>query len=497
MFKNLNSRFLNRFLRVYRKGGIKDVTVSLSKFRRSRYGIFFDTVFVFYLFFLYRRLYYADIADVEEETNDQKTYFKDIIGIEEYKADVLEIVDCLKNAKDYEKIGANVPKGVLLHGKPGTGKTMLAKAMANESGVKFFYKSGSEFEGKYVGSGSNKIKELFEKARKQSPSIIFIDEIDSIGGKRDTEGIMGSSDALNQLLTEMDGFTKNENVIVIGATNRLRSLDDALLRPGRFDKIVTIPIPSDKSRKKILDHYLNKVVLSGELNREKLVGDTKGFTGAELKNLVNLAALRAVEKELKGVGDEELKYAFDRITLGNKRNEEEQEAKLRLAYGEAGMAVTALLAGQGASLRKISLLRRKNKGNKNPLVSGELSGIYTQNLINQRIQVLMGCRASEELFYKGGEMSLRCGDQMKAATALSYKLERDFGNKTIMMTGQGGSERRRAEEDRRVDSRLLSLYRSTLGMLKENRDSVKRVALELFHKGSLTVKEVHRLRGRW
>lgn len=445
-----------------------------------------------YILYKLRELSMVNSTDEDAitEPNKSEVYFKDIIGVEEYREEIQEIVDYLKNPEKYEKAGAKIPKGILLYGEPGTGKTMLAKALANESNVNFIYKSGAEFEGKYLGSGSNRIRELFRKARKNAPTIIFIDEIDAIGAKRDNPFIIKSNDAINQLLSEMDGFEKTDNIIVIGATNRLKVLDNALLRPGRFDKVVSIPAPSEGSRKKILQHYLNKIILeTKDMNLDTILEKTRGFTGADIKNLVNIAALTAVNSKKAAVGKEEFDQAIDRVLLGNiKTNESEQPYKLRTAYNEAGIAAVALLTNNIDSIHKVTISKKGKSVRKSTFTGKDMPQLFTQKFLTNQIQMLMGCRASEEIFFGNEDLSLRCGEYMKMATGLGYKYVKDMNltSDSLKTTDNSLSNATSASFNEEVNGFLKNMYNSTYDLLKKNKELVEKISLELFKKDTLT-----------
>merc|ERR1719378_210081 len=257
-------------------------------------------------------------SNIHQAEQSDKT-FDDVVGIDEAKSDLHEIVMYLKDSKRFTRLGGKLPKGVLLTGPPGTGKTLLARAIAGEAGVPFYYTSGSEFEEMFVGVGARRVRDLFDQARKRAPCIIFIDEIDAIGGSRHLKDQQAMKMTLNQLLVEMDGFEQNNGVIVIGATNFPGVLDDALTRPGRFDRHVNVPLPDIKGRQQILELYAKKIPLSKDVDLEVVARGTPGMSGADLNNLVNQAALRASVKGAKAVDLAALEYAKDKILMGAER----------------------------------------------------------------------------------------------------------------------------------------------------------------------------------
>jgi cell division protease FtsH len=296
-----------------------------------------------------------------EKTSSDVTYH-DVAGLENAKKDMQEIVEYLQEPEKFAELGANIPKGILLVGPPGTGKTLLARATAGEADVPFFSISGSEFIEMFVGVGASRVRDMFETAKKEAPAIIFIDEIDSIGRARGT-GLGGGHDereqTLNQILSEMDGFAPHESVIVIAATNRPDVLDAALTRPGRFDRQMTLDLPQKQTRRKILQIHTRQVPLDESVDLENITARTVGFSGAELQNLVNEAALLAGRKEKKTVSAEEFDEARDKILLGAEREEmmDEEEKKI-VAYHEAGHALMAKLIPKADPLQKVTIIPR-------------------------------------------------------------------------------------------------------------------------------------------
>lgn len=302
-------------------------------------------------------------ARVYDPETDEKITFAQVAGAEEEKSDLEEVVDFLKNPKKYKDLGAKIPRGILLQGPPGTGKTLLARAVAGESNVPFFSISGSEFVEMFVGVGAARVRDLFKEAREKAPSIIFIDEIDAIG-KRRSPGIGGGHDereqTLNQILTEMDGFDNDTNVIVLAATNRADVLDKALLRPGRFDRKVTINMPTLEDRKKILEVHMKGKPLDADVNLDKVASITVGFSGAELGNLLNEAAILAGKKNQKSITQEMIQKSIEKVVMGNEKKSlrmTEYEKRLT-ALHEIGHALVGKMLAHTDPVHKISILPR-------------------------------------------------------------------------------------------------------------------------------------------
>ena len=280
------------------------------------------------------------------------TKFSDVLGIDEFKEELEDIVDYLKNPEKYQDLGAYIPKGILMVGEPGTGKTLLARALAGEAECSFFYACGSEFDQIFVGSGAKGIRELFKAARENKPSMIFIDEIDSLANSRFAAKQMeGSNSTLNQILTELDGFRENEQIIIIGATNSEKTIDPAIKRPGRFDKTLQIPLPDVKGREQIIKHYLAKVKHDPKISIEDLAKKTSNYTGAELKNLINLSVIKAVRSGKKAATDDDLDFAVNRILMGVRRKtlSVTDEERYRAAIYESAKAVATLLKSGSSS----------------------------------------------------------------------------------------------------------------------------------------------------
>jgi len=296
---------------------------------------------------------------------DIKARFSDVIGIDEFKDEVQDIVDYLKNPEKYDSLGAYIPKGFLMVGSPGTGKTLIARALAGESGCSFFYACGSEFDQIFVGAGSKAIRELFAAARLKSPALIFIDEIDSLATSRSTtKQSEGSNSTLNQILTELDGFKQNEKIIIIGATNNEKSIDSAIKRPGRFDKIIRIPLPDVKGREDMINHYIGQIQHDSKLNVKDLAKKTSNYTGAEIKNLVNLSIIHAVRNKRIQATPQDFDFAFDRIIMGIRRKTltVTKEERYRTAVYESSKAVANIILNKGiSSLYKVTIMPKGDK----------------------------------------------------------------------------------------------------------------------------------------
>ena len=361
--------------------------------------------------------------------------FKDVAGLKEEKEEVQELIDFLKNPKKFTKMGARIPKGVLLVGPPGTGKTLLAKAVAGEAKVPFFYISGSDFVELFVGVGASRVRDMFKQAKQTAPCLIFIDEIDAVGRERGT-GLGGGHDereqTLNQLLSEMDGFTENEGIIIIAATNRPDVLDPALLRPGRFDRQVTVGKPDVREREEILNVHAKNKILSGSVNLKHIAERTPGYSGADLENLLNEAALLAVRRNKEAITMEEIDEASDRVLMGpakTSRKVTEYEKKI-VAYHEAGHAVSGIVLPNGEEVHKITIIPRGMAGGYTQMLpKEERTLVYTKKELEEQIITSLSGRASEQYYLK--EISTGASDDLKRATKIARSMVTEYGMSSL------------------------------------------------------------------
>jgi cell division protease FtsH len=361
--------------------------------------------------------------------SDSELSFDNVAGLENAKRDMREIVGYLKDPQRYRKLGAKIPRGILLMGPPGTGKTLLAKAVAGEANVPFFSISGSEFIEMFVGVGASRVRDMFESARKEAPSIIFIDEIDSVGRARGT-GLGGGHDereqTLNQILGEMDGFDPHEAVVVLAATNRPDVLDAALMRPGRFDRKITLDLPDRKARRAILEIHAADVPLDDDAELDRIASLTVGFSGADLENLVNEAALLCARENRETVDMESLLNARDKVVLGGKRELIiSDEEKILVAYHEAGHALVASQLPSADPLDKVSIIPRGRALGVTEQIPEEEHYNLRQSYLRDRIGVMLGGRAAEQLMF--GEVSSGAEDDLKQATRLARHMVTHWG----------------------------------------------------------------------
>ncbi len=359
-----------------------------------------------------------------------KVTFADVAGVEEAKGEVQEIIDFLKDPQKFQKLGGKIPKGVLLVGSPGTGKTLLARAIAGEAGVPFFSISGSDFVEMFVGVGASRVRDLFDQAKKNAPCIIFIDEIDAVGRHRGA-GLGGGHDereqTLNQLLVEMDGFEGNEGVIIIAATNRPDVLDPALLRPGRFDRQVVVPQPDVKGRLEILKVHTRVIPVDENVNLEQIARGTPGFSGADLANLVNEAALLAARKGKTKVENADFEAAKDKVLMGVERKSMiiSDSEKTNTAYHEAGHALVAKLTPGTDPIHKVSIIPRGRALGVTQQLPIDDRYTYSKEYLIKTLEVLMGGRAAEELALK--HMTTGAGNDIERATELARKMVTEWG----------------------------------------------------------------------
>ena len=357
--------------------------------------------------------------------------FKDVAGISEARDELKEIIDFLKHPARYSRLGGQIPKGVLLEGPPGTGKTLLAKAIAGEASVPFFSMGGSDFVEMFAGLGASRVRKLFEEAKKQAPCIIFIDEIDAIGGKRSSDYRNGSNDereqTLNALLVEMDGFGTNETIIVVAATNRSDILDYALLRPGRFDRRISLTLPDIRGRLKILQVHTAATALSGTVDLTTVARSTPGFSGAEIANLVNEAALLAARKGKQRIEQVDFEEAQDKIIMGLERKTMviDQDARRLAAYHEAGHTVLAKLLPEADPLHKTTIIPRGRSLGLTQQMPIDDHHAYTRSYLINRIKILLGGRVAEELVF--GRVTTGASNDLLGSTQIAYRLVCEFG----------------------------------------------------------------------
>ncbi|MEW6758770.1 MAG: ATP-dependent zinc metalloprotease FtsH [Acidobacteriota bacterium] len=359
-----------------------------------------------------------------------KVTFKDVAGIEEVKEELFEIIDFLKDPQKFQKLGGKIPKGVLLMGAPGTGKTLLAKAIAGEAGVPFFSISGSEFVELFVGVGASRVRDLFEQAKKNAPCIVFIDEIDAVGRNRGVGSMGGHEEreqTLNQLLVEMDGFEANEGVIIVAATNRPDVLDQALLRPGRFDRRIVVPRPDLRGREEILGVHVRPLKLGPDVVLSILARGTPGFSGADLANLANEAALRAARRGAKAVDMEDFEFAKDKVLMGTERRSmilSEADKKV-VATHEAGHAVVAYHLPNADPIHKVSIVPRGMALGVTQQLPMDDKYNYSREYLEAEIAVMLGGRTAEEIFI--GSVTTGAGNDFEKATEMAWKMVTAWG----------------------------------------------------------------------
>ncbi len=442
--------------------------------------------------------------------HQKKVTFKDVAGVEEAKEELQEIIEFLKEPQKFQKLGGRIPKGVLLVGPPGTGKTLLARAIAGEANVPFFSISGSDFVEMFVGVGASRVRDLFEQGKKNAPCIIFIDEIDAVGRHRGA-GLGGGHDereqTLNQLLVEMDGFESNEGVILIAATNRPDVLDPALLRPGRFDRRVVVARPDVRGREGILAVHVRKVPLSEDVDVSVIARSTPGFSGADLANLVNEAALSAARMNQKAVTHEDFENAKDKVLMGVARKSliiSEHEKRVT-AYHEAGHAMVAVMVEGADPLHKVTIIPRGMALGLTQQLPVDDRHTYPRLYLEGQLAIMMGGRLAEELFLD--TMTTGAGNDIEQATELARKMVCQFGMSSLgpmtfgkqeeaIFLGREIAQHRDYSEhtavaiDEEVRKFVLQGYDRAKGILSENRDALIRIAEALLERESLDAAEI-------
>ncbi|QNJ18702.1 cell division protein FtsH1 [Synechococcus sp. A18-25c] len=482
------------------------------------------------LFFLFRRAqggggggnpamnFGKSKARVQMEPSTQIT-FGDVAGIEGAKLELTEVVDFLKNPDRFTAVGAKIPKGVLLVGPPGTGKTLLAKAVAGEAGVPFFSISGSEFVEMFVGVGASRVRDLFEQAKKNAPCIVFIDEIDAVGRQRGA-GLGGGNDereqTLNQLLTEMDGFEGNTGIIIVAATNRPDVLDAALMRPGRFDRQVTVDRPDYAGRLQILGVHARGKTLAKDVDLDKVARRTPGYTGADLSNLLNEAAILAARRDLSEVSNDEISDAIERVMAGPEKKDSvmSDRRKRLVAYHEAGHALVGALMPDYDPVQKISIIPRGNAGGLTFFTPSEErmeSGLYSRTYLQNQMAVALGGRVAEEIVYGEDEVTTGASNDLQQVASTARQMITRFGmsdklGPVALGRSQGGmflgrdiaaerdfSEDTAATIDEEVSELVAVAHKRATKVLLDNRSVLDELAEMLVDQETVDAEEFQEL----
>ncbi len=460
-------------------------------------------------------------ARLQMEPSTQVT-FSDVAGVEGAKLELTEVVDFLKSPDRFTEVGAKIPKGVLLVGPPGTGKTLLAKAVAGEAGVPFFSISGSEFVEMFVGVGASRVRDLFEQAKKNAPCIVFIDEIDAVGRQRGA-GMGGGNDereqTLNQLLTEMDGFEGNSGIIIVAATNRPDVLDSALMRPGRFDRQVTVDRPDYAGRLQILNVHAKDKTLSKDVDLDKVARRTPGFTGADLANLLNEAAILAARRELDTVSNDEVGDAIERVMAGPEKKDRviSDKKKELVAYHEAGHALVGALMPDYDPVAKVSIIPRGQAGGLTFFTPSEErmeSGLYSRSYLQNQMAVALGGRVAEEIVYGEEEVTTGASNDLQQVANVARQMITKFGmsdkiGPVALGQSQGGmflgrdmsatrdfSEDTAATIDVEVSELVDTAYKRATKVLVDNRSVLDEMASMLIERETIDTEDIQDLLNR-
>jgi cell division protease FtsH len=444
----------------------------------------------------------------------KKITFLDVAGVEEAKAELQEVIDFLRDPKKYTKLGGRIPKGLLLVGPPGTGKTLLARAIAGEADVPFLSISGSDFVEMFVGVGASRVRDLFVQGKKNAPCIIFIDEIDAVGRHRGA-GLGGGHDereqTLNQLLVEMDGFESNEGVILVSATNRPDVLDPALMRPGRFDRQVVVPLPDVRGREKILEVHARKTPLTEDVNFSVIARGTPGFSGADIENLVNESVLYAARFNKDKVSMSDFEYAKDKVMMGTERKSMviSDEEKKNTAYHETGHALVARMLPGTDPIHKVTIIPRGMALGLTQQLPVDEKHAYPREFLLNNIVILLGGRAAEEIILK--DYTTGAGNDIERATGLARKMVCEWGmseaigplsygkkEEQIFLGREFASHKDYSEEtakkiDAEINQIVISSYERARGILSDNLELLNKIAIVLLEKEVLTGQELDAL----
>ena len=468
------------------------------------------------LFFLYKQIgansksmdFGKSRAKLQSDKN--KVTFENVAGLTEEKEELQELIDFLKDPKKFTKMGARIPKGVLLVGNPGTGKTLLAKAVAGEANVPFYFISGSDFVELFVGIGASRVRDMFRQAKQTAPCLIFIDEIDAVGRQRGT-GLGGGHDereqTLNQLLTEMDGFGSNEGIIIIAATNRPDVLDPALLRPGRFDRQITVGLPDKTEREDILKVHAKNKKFEDNVTLSNIAKRTVGFSGADLENLLNEAALLTVRRNKNAIGSNELDEAYDRVIMGpaKKTRQYTEKEKRVVAYHEAGHAVVGIKLDGADDVQKITIIPRGRAGGYNLMLPKEEKFLATKNELLDRISGYLGGRVAEEFMFK--EVTTGASNDFEQATKIARAMVTEYGmselgpiqleepsSSVFLGRDYNKAQNFSSEIAFRIDEEIRKIidkqYKISEKIIKDNKDLLDLIANALLEQETLTKEEI-------
>lgn len=439
------------------------------------------------------------LGEYKTNKNEKRPNVKlsDVVGIEEdLKLEIIEIIDFIKNPEKFKKLGAKSPKGILMTGAPGVGKTLLAKAIANEAGVDFYYRSASDLENPYVGMSAKTVKNLFKEARRSKNAIIFIDEIDSIGSRQSKQVGKVDTGIINAMLTEMDGFEENENIVVIGATNHPDKLDPAMLREGRFDRKVAIPLPNVKGRQEILEFYTKNKKMADDVDLKILAKLTTEYSGAELAGIINEASIQAVREKSEVITQSHLMKARDKKIMGVpfKSFEQSEKQKEITAYHEAGHAILSYFLDKNNKLYKVSILPRTGSLGVTVLVPLEENVNYNKTELNNMIQVLFGGRIAEEIFFN--EVSTGASNDIQRANNIAERMVKEWGMSELGMINVDNTYERRYSENllQKIDetkNKILNQnYEEAKAFLIENKKLLDKLAKLLIEKEEIDFEEI-------
>jgi cell division protease FtsH len=460
--------------------------------------VFFFVLMLFVVVLLWRTVKLVPRVKPTEITpgSSSSVTWDQVAGLDEAKAELREVVDFLREPKRFEKLGARVPKGILLHGPPGTGKTLAAKAVANESGARFYAQSASAFVEMFAGLGAARIRKLFEEARKNAPAIVFIDELDAVGQARNGSGIHREQDqTLNQLLVELDGFGPRDQVVVMGASNRLQDLDPALLRPGRFDRQILIQQPDLKGRFEILAVHMKGKPLADDVDVEGIARQTAGLTGADLSNLCNEAAIAAGRNERSVITQADFEYALDRVVAGlQQRRVMSEKEKRILAYHEAGHALMSHLMSAGSPVQKATIIARGTALGYTLNLPEEERYLHTKEELVDWMVVTLAGRAAEQVIF--GRVTNGAVNDLEKATALARAMVFEYGmgesavSRTMRADNYSLSEETKTLRDHEQTQLTDQAYDEAVRILTKHRALLDRVALALLEKETLSRAEL-------